>query len=83
MLKFLTPAERNTYASANALALLTAVIVINGLPVTGSNLAIILILAVIAGCASPDGRGRSAASSTRKPVDRPADRAVHRVISAN
>lgn len=49
MLNFLTRAERHTYASANALSLLAAVIVVNGLAVTGGNLAIIVLLAVVAG----------------------------------
>lgn len=51
MLNFLTLPERSTYASANGLALLAAVLVVNGLAVTGGNLAIIAVLAVTAGFA--------------------------------
>jgi hypothetical protein len=49
MLNFFTLSERNTYASANALPLLATVMVVNGLAVTGSNLAVIAVLAVVAG----------------------------------
>ncbi|MEU0150617.1 hypothetical protein [Micromonospora fulviviridis] len=49
MLNFLTLPERNTYASANGLALLVAVITVNGLAAAGGNLAIISVLAVVAG----------------------------------
>jgi hypothetical protein len=49
MLTFLTLAERNTYSSANALSLLTAALVINGLVATGGNPAVIAAVAVVAG----------------------------------
>jgi len=49
MLNYFTLPERNTYTRANAVSLLAAVIAVNGLAAGGGNLAIVVVLAAVAG----------------------------------
>ncbi|MBV1854565.1 hypothetical protein [Catellatospora tritici] len=49
MLNTLTLSERNTYSSANALTLPVAVIAVNVLAVTSGNVAMVLVVAAVAG----------------------------------
>jgi hypothetical protein len=49
MLNTLTLSERNTYSSANALTLPVAVIAVNTLTMTSGNVAMVLVVAAVAG----------------------------------